>query len=597
MAILANTVCGKPANNNKASAKLTPLFPKLTEFFKKHPNIKKKYRMAKCEVETRLQENCLYRSIPKKGHCLSLKAAVNEMIPQYNVVLNNTELVHFRDTPVRDLALETCSKKVSFRTAAEGEFQIIPSVMLLHSVEADINIPIPLGDFQIFGDGVWMLEDYQMKIKFYKETPGAYRIKGAASIDFTPISQIGKAFNVDVVPRDSVGLLLQNLHIDSMLIRNCKVYGFIQPFSGDYQLIFTGSPDKREYSGGNVRVILNRANGITNVAVLLELQDYSPVTLLRKIYGPSIKKVNVLRDRNQTIALYVSAHPTQNFTNIVASHGTSRWIHLNSKFDAGATLLVTLPFPKRKAMDMKVQLHPDGLAFLLPENENLSGELALGAISPSKIVRVDKSAFGLFNDESMYNKLKILKFRYFIFNDTYLAAAESLASVEDELAHLMPKGDFNANSNLLDFLHSNSQTGNSGLSKAGLNQKEPVKDKLDAFFKRENKEPPKRNTDRVRSTSTLMLSEIEKDPPPSPPIVDTLPPQLLQQIVAPQIITIAAPQVPPTFKILNKSPLIESPPLTSPQVSAAEVAPQPEKEEESSDMLSLAEKIGLLKKR
>ena len=54
--------------------------------------------------------------------------------------------------------------------------------MKLTSVEADISIPIPLGDYFVFGDGIWSLGDYQFKVKFQKERPGVYNVKGASEI-------------------------------------------------------------------------------------------------------------------------------------------------------------------------------------------------------------------------------------------------------------------------------------------------------------------------------------------------------------------------------------------------------------------------------
>ena len=124
------------------------------------------------------------------------------------------------------------------------------------------------------------------------------------------------------------------------------------------------------------------------------------------------------------------------------SHGSSRWLHRDSTFDPGAYLLVTIPFPKRKAVDMRIQLLPDGLSFSVPESENLPGDVVLGAISPSKIMHlgVDKTASYKNTENRRYKKMKILKFKYFIFNDTYLAAAESNLSVEEELEELMPSG-------------------------------------------------------------------------------------------------------------------------------------------------------------
>lgn len=244
-----------------------------------------------------------------------------------------------------------------------------------------------------------------------------------------------------------------------------------------------GEPTAREFAGSRIRVFITKVGDIKNLAVLLELQDYSPVTLLKKIYGhKTISKVNVLRDRNQTIALYVSGLPTTNFSNILMSHGSSRWLHRDSTFDPGAYLLVTIPFPKRKAVDMRIQLLPDGLQFSVPESENLPGDVVLGAISPLKIMHigVDKAATYKNTENSRYKKIKILKFKYFIFNDTYLAAAESNLSVEEELEELMPSG----RPELLNEL--NRKYYETKQKKKKITTKH--NSKLDTFFKREDGE-------------------------------------------------------------------------------------------------------------
>ena len=201
-----------------------------------------------------------------------------------------------------------------------------------------------------------------------------------------------------------------------------------------------GEPDKEEYNGGRIRVFITSYESKRNMAVLLELQDYSPVTLLKSIYGPTIAKASVLRDRNQTIALYVSPNPTSRFSATLTAHGSARWIHRDSVFDPGAYLLVTLPFPQRKAVDMKVELQDTWLDFSIPENEKLYSDLALNAILPEKIMHlgVDKSAQIKNTDNKMYSKIRILRFKYFLSNNTYLAEAESHLSMEEELAEYMP---------------------------------------------------------------------------------------------------------------------------------------------------------------
>ena len=193
--------------------------------------------------------------------------------------------------------------------------------------------------------------------------------------------------------------------------------------------------------GGRIRVFITSYQSKRNLAVLLELQDYSPVTLLKSIYGPdAISKATVLRDRNQTIALYVSPNPTSRFSSTLTAHGSGRWIHRDSTFDPGAYLLVTLPFPQRKAVDMKVKLQDNWLEFSIPESEKLYSNLALNAILPEKIMHlgVDKSAEIKNKDNEIYSKIRILHFKYFMSNNTYLAAAESHLTMEEELAEYMP---------------------------------------------------------------------------------------------------------------------------------------------------------------
>ena len=207
----------------------------------------------------------------------------------------------------------------------------------------------------------------------------------------------------------------------------------------------------------------------------------------------------MVRDRNQTIALYISSRPTANFSSVITSHGSSRWLHMNSQFDAGATLLVTIPFPKRKAVDMKIKLLAGGLEFSLPENENLMGDLALGAISPAIVERIDRmnadrnerNGFDARKDDKRYSKMRILKFRYFIANDTYLAAAENLKTLEEELAEVMPKALVLESSMLMKYL--------------GTRQEHD--EKLEDFFKRDEKDDTKRNIDLSAASPKQTTSE------------------------------------------------------------------------------------------
>ena len=63
--------------------------------------------------------------LPKKGHCLALTSAILELIPDYMLVVNSTELTAFKALPVSEFLVDACSKRISFRTTAEGEFILI----------------------------------------------------------------------------------------------------------------------------------------------------------------------------------------------------------------------------------------------------------------------------------------------------------------------------------------------------------------------------------------------------------------------------------------------------------------------------------------
>jgi len=296
-------------------------------------------------------------------------------------------------------------------------------------------------------------------------------------------------------------------------------------------LYLLGEPAKEEYRGGRIRVFITNNESKRNLAVLLELQDYSPVTLLKDIYGPTIGRATVLRDRNQTIALYVSSQPTSKFSSVLTAHGSGRWIHRDSTFDPGAYLLVTLPFPKRKAVDMKIKLHSDSLQFAIPENEKLYSDLALNAILPAKIMHlgVDRSAEAKNKDDKMYSKIRILRFRYFLFNDTYLAAAESHLSPDEELQEYMPKAKTQESpskqktkiSSFLQSLRTKNEI-DSDVSDNNNNNlvggKVESKFSLDEFFQMNEKASPSPSTDTTKlksESSSIAVKQISKVPPPS----------------------------------------------------------------------------------
>lgn len=292
-----------------------------------------------------------------------------------------------------------------------------------------------------------------------------------------PIKTIGNKFDVDILPTGGLRVLLENIGLGSFKLHRVKVRGKIDAIAGNYEIVFSGMPDIRAFEESHVRVFVVKRGTYKNLAILLELPDFSPVTLLKKMFGPTINKITLLRDRNQTLALFVTSRNFSNFTQVLTAHGSSRWIHRDSEFIEGATLLVTLPFPKRKALDMKIQIFPDGLGFSLPDGENLPADLALTAISPIRVTRVDRKDYRLYdnlNSEERtrkFHQIQILQFRYFIFNDTYVAAAEQLNAMEEELKEMMPEPIVSKTDTLSDFMAEESH------SEGGRNA-------LDMFFKR-----------------------------------------------------------------------------------------------------------------
>ena len=274
-----------------------------------------------------------------------------------------------------------------------------------------------------------------------------------------------------------------------MVIYNAFCATFQSSTSINFHRCFTGSPDIKTFEEAHVRIFIVKRGNYRNLGILLELPDYSPVTLLKRMFGATVNRITLLRDRNQTLALFVTSQPFSNFSHVLTAHGSSRWIHRNSQFVEGATLLVTLPFPKRKALDMKIQIYPDGLAFSLPDGENLPADLALTAISPVDVKRIDRKDYKLYDDldsdqrTKKFHQILILKFRYFIFNDTYVAAAEQLNAMEEELKEMMPVPLPMATTDTLSDFMSEESKGQGGKGD---------KDALDMFFKRSERLSEKR---------------------------------------------------------------------------------------------------------
>ena len=91
--------------------------------------------------------------------------------------------------------------------------------------------------------------------------------------------------------------------------------------------------------------------------------------------------------------------------------------------------------------------------------------------------------------------MKILKFKYFLFNDTYLAEAESHLSDMEELEELMPIGRPD-----LEFVKKPEVPSDPSSSLSF------TESKLDAFFRDERKEAMKRDISN-KTEDTLTLAE------------------------------------------------------------------------------------------
>jgi len=126
---LKSTHIGKQKNHKKGkttSSKPSALiFPKLSEFFSKRPDIKLKTKLTQCDVITK-REQCLYRTSPKKVHCLLFENVINEITPYYRPFIGRSKLASFKKHEVKDIRVNTCSRKVTLMTYPRGDFIIIP---------------------------------------------------------------------------------------------------------------------------------------------------------------------------------------------------------------------------------------------------------------------------------------------------------------------------------------------------------------------------------------------------------------------------------------------------------------------------------------
>lgn len=131
----------KSGKKNKSNySNNLPKCPKLSEFFtiknsnnnnkNRRSDYKQKCKLTQCDV-TIQKELCAYRTVPKKQHCLLLRNLINEMAPIYKPFLNRSKLSFFQNHGVKEIILNTCSKRIAFTTLQDGNFTIIPNGMLI----------------------------------------------------------------------------------------------------------------------------------------------------------------------------------------------------------------------------------------------------------------------------------------------------------------------------------------------------------------------------------------------------------------------------------------------------------------------------------
>ena len=129
----------------KPKAAVIQKFPKLSEFFsKKTFEFKGRTRLTQCEVTTK-REPCLYLTTPKKGHCLRFQNIINEMTPYYRPFISRSKLNGFSSHEVKDVKINTCSRRVTLITKPQGNFTIYPKskymffcVRTVHSMAENI---------------------------------------------------------------------------------------------------------------------------------------------------------------------------------------------------------------------------------------------------------------------------------------------------------------------------------------------------------------------------------------------------------------------------------------------------------------------------
>lgn len=124
----SKTSKNKFKKNNYTDA--LPKCPKLSEFFTANKKLdtkqKQKCKLTQCDVTVE-KELCMFRTVPKKQHCLLLRNLIYEMLPIYKPFLNHSKIRFYYSHGVKEVVVNTCSKRVSFTTLPHGNFTIIPN--------------------------------------------------------------------------------------------------------------------------------------------------------------------------------------------------------------------------------------------------------------------------------------------------------------------------------------------------------------------------------------------------------------------------------------------------------------------------------------
>lgn len=59
-------------------------------------------------------------------------------------------------------------------------------------------------------------------------------------LELVSVHTISGAFDIDPLPKDAIRVLLQRIGVEDMKIRDCRMYGTIQPKKNIYEIAFSG---------------------------------------------------------------------------------------------------------------------------------------------------------------------------------------------------------------------------------------------------------------------------------------------------------------------------------------------------------------------